>query len=44
MKNSKTQEVVPKGPAVDLDSSTSAAWEKLQEKGISKFEKDREQF
>ena len=30
-----------KGPAVDLDLSLSAAWEKLQEKGISKFEKDR---
>ena len=30
-----------KGPAVDLDLSSSAAWEKLQEKGISKFEKDR---
>ena len=30
-----------KGPSVDLDLSSSAAWEKLQEKGISKFEKDR---
>ena len=30
-----------KGPSVELDLSSSAAWEKLQEKGISKFEKDR---
>ena len=30
-----------KGPAVNLDLSSSAAWEKLQEKGIGKFEKDR---
>ena len=30
-----------KGPAVDLDLSLSFAWEKLQENGISKFERDR---
>ncbi len=30
-----------KGPTVDLDLSSSFAWEKLQEKEITKFEKDR---
>ena len=30
-----------KGPAVDLDLSASFAWKQLQEKEISKFEKDR---
>ncbi len=30
-----------KGPTVDLDLSPSFSWEKLQEKGIKKFEKDR---
>ena len=30
-----------KGPSVDLDLSPGLAWEKLQEKGINKFEKDR---
>jgi hypothetical protein len=30
-----------KGPAVTLDKSPSAAWQRLQEKGISDFERDR---
>jgi hypothetical protein len=30
-----------KGPAVTLDHSESAAWQRLQEKGLSDFERDR---
>ena len=33
-----------KGPAVTLDRSESPAWQRLQEKGLSDFERDRRAF